>query len=73
MAYRRRRLVRLDALIIGADPAKLEAQSEVPAAAVSSPLTSKERIRLSILRMKAQRERLSPEEFYEFQQLKGRL
>lgn len=44
----RRRLVRLDRLVLGANPEKLKSQAATPAAA-GGPLSDKERIRLQEL------------------------
>jgi hypothetical protein len=44
----RRRLVRLDRLVLGANPEKLKSQSATPAAA-GGPLSDKERVRLQEL------------------------
>ena len=60
----RRRMVRLDLLVIGARPEKLRAQEEIPAAAAPAPLSEKERRVLQELTQRATIERLTPAEEY---------
>ena len=75
MAYRRRRFVRLDQLVIGARPDLLWSQDEIPAVtpAAAAPLSDAEELKLSHLRLKlATVGRLEPAERYTYQQLCAR-
>lgn len=66
----RRRLVRLDRLVLGASPEKL--RSRVMPAAAAAPLTDKEQSRLQTLNYRALFDRVSPltpAEKYERQRL----
>lgn len=71
---RRAPLLRLDRLVLGANPKKLEAQAEIPAASPREavPLTQKERARLQELSTRRTMERLTPAELYELEQLQRR-
>lgn len=72
MAYRRRRLFRLDQLVIGANPEKLK-NREIPAASVPAPLNDAERNRLSALTTKRTYSGpLSPAETHQREELRLR-
>ena len=75
MPYRRRVFRRLDHLVIGASPKKLE-QAEIPAATprAAVPLSDKEKLRLRELSTKRiYAGPLTPEEHYEREQLRVRM
>lgn len=74
MAFRRPRLLRLDRLVIGADPRKLGLDTPASTPKQSIPLSDKERGRLAALNTKKlYNGPLTPQEAYERLRLSARI